>query len=166
MTDLDFVTTLLRVVLGITFIAHGYNHGWGGGGLAGTTRWFESIGLRPAKVHAAVSAYMEVAVGVALVVGLLVPFAAAAGIGTMVVAFVTVHRYNGFFIFKEGYEYVMVLTTALIVLATLGTGRYSLDNAFDLDLHGIGVGLVTLAAGVLGAAGLLVSSWRPSRSSS
>ena len=35
---------MLRVIVGIVFIAHGYNHIFGGGKIAGTGRWFESLG--------------------------------------------------------------------------------------------------------------------------
>jgi putative oxidoreductase len=105
MNELDTASLILRLVLGVTLIAHGWNHGFGPGGLKGTTGWFESIGLRPAKVHAAVSSYLELAAGAALLVGFLVPLAAAAGVGIMTVAFVTVHRKNGFFIFREGEGY-------------------------------------------------------------
>ena len=96
--------------------------------------------------------------------GFLVPFAAAAGIGIMTVAFVTVHRRNGFFIFREGegYEYVMTVAFALTALAVLGGGQASLDHALDLDLDGITIGLGAAAAGIVGAAGMLVASWRPS----
>lgn len=161
MTDTDTAALILRVALGVTLVAHGWNHGWGGGGLKGTTAWFESIGLRPARLHAAVSAYIEVAAGVALLLGLLVPFAAAAGVGVMVVAFVTVHRKNGFFIFKDGFEYVAVIAFALAALAVLGAGDVSLDRAFDIELDGGWVGLGSAAAGVLGAGLLLAISWRP-----
>ena len=167
MNELDTASLILRVVLGVTLIAHGWNHGFGPGGLKGTAGWFESIGLRPAKVHAAVSSYLELAAGAALVVGFLVPFAAAAGIGIMTVAFVTVHRRNGFFIFREGegYEYVMTVAFALTALAVLGGGQASLDHALGLDLDGIAIGLGAAAAGVVGAAGMLVTSWRPARTS-
>ena len=165
MNELDTASLILRLILGATLIAHGWNHGFGPGGLKGTAGWFESIGLRPAKVHAAVSSYLELAAGAALLVGFLVPFAAAAGIGIMTVAFVTVHRKNGFFIFREGegYEYVMTMAFALTALAVLGGGQASLDHALDLDLNGVAVGLGAAAAGVLGAAGMLVTSWRPAR---
>jgi putative oxidoreductase len=167
MNELDTASLILRLVLGVTLMAHGWNHGFGPGGLKGTAGWFESIGLRPAKVHAAVSSYLELAAGAALVVGFLVPFAAAAGIGIMTVAFVTVHRRNGFFIFREGegYEYVMTVAFALTALAVLGGGQASLDHALDLDLNGIAIGLGAAAAGVVGAAGMLVTSWRPARTS-
>jgi putative oxidoreductase len=165
MNELDTASLILRLALGVTLIAHGWNHGFGPGGLKGTAGWFESIGLRPAKVHAAVSSYLELAAGAALVVGFLVPFAAAAGVGIMTVAFVTVHRRNGFFIFRagEGYEYVTVLAFALTSLAILGGGQASLDHALDLDLDGVALGLGAAAAGVLGAAGMLVTSWKPVR---
>ncbi len=159
----DTAALILRLALGTVLLAHGRNHGWGSGGLAGTAGWFESIGLRPAKLHAAMSAYLEVACGVALLLGLFVPFAAAAGVATMTVAFVTVHRKNGFFIFNpgEGYEYVVTVAFALVALAALGAGKISLDHAFDIELSGTAVGLVAGGAGLLGAALLLATSWRP-----
>ena len=165
MNELDTASLILRFALGVTLIAHGWNHGFGPGGLKGTAGWFESIGLRPAKVHAAVSSYLELAAGAALLAGFLVPVAAAAGIGVMTVAFVTVHRRNGFFIFREGegYEYVMTMAFALTALAVLGGGQVSLDHALGLDLDGVAIGLGAAAAGVLGAAGMLVTSWRPAR---
>ena len=164
MTDIDIAALILRIALGVTFIAHGRNHGWGPGGLAGTASWFESIGLRPARLHAAISAYVEIAAGIALLLGLLVPFAAAAGVGIMVVAFATVHRPNGFFINKEGYEYVAVISFALVALSVIGAGKISLDRAFDIELDGGWVGLAVAAGGILGAGALLATSWRPRRS--
>ncbi|MEO6606646.1 MAG: DoxX family protein [Aeromicrobium sp.] len=163
MNSADTAALLLRIALGSVLLMHGRNHGWGSGGLAGTASWFESIGLRPAKVHAAISAYMEVACGLALMLGLLVPFAAAAGVATMAVAFVTVHRKNGFFIFNpgEGYEYVVTVAFALVALAVLGAGKISLDHALDIELHGNAVGLIAGGAGLLGASLLLLTSWRP-----
>lgn len=163
MTDADIAALLLRIALGVTLIAHGRNHGWGDGGLQGTTSWFESIGLRPARIHAAMSAYLEVAAGSALLLGLFVPFAAAAGVGIMTVAFVTVHRPNGFFIFKEGYEYVAVLAFALVSLSVLGAGKLSLDRAFNTEWDGGWVGLAVAAAGICGAGVMLATSWRPQR---
>jgi putative oxidoreductase len=165
MNELDTAALILRLALGVVLLAHGWNHGFGPGGLKGTAGWFESIGLRPARVHAAISSYLELAAGAALVVGLLVPLAAAAGIGVMTVAFVTVHRRNGFFIFREGegYEYVATVAFALTALAVLGGGELSLDHALGLGLSGVGIGLAAAAAGILGAAAMLATSWRPNR---
>ena len=40
----DTSLPVLRVGLGAVFVAHGYNHMLGGGKIAGTARWFESLG--------------------------------------------------------------------------------------------------------------------------
>lgn len=159
--DADLPLLLLRLTLGVIFLAHGWNHGFGAGGLDGTARWFESIGLRPARLHAAISTYAELAVGAALVLGLLTPAAAAVGIGIMATAFATVHRANGFFIFKDGYEYVLLVAVALVAVAALGPGSWSLDAALDLDLTGWEWGVGALALGVAGTAGMLATCWRP-----
>lgn len=161
MTDLDVATLVLRAALGVTMAAHGYNHVLGPGGLAGTARWFASIGLRPAKVHAALSGFGELACGIGLIAGLLTPLCAAFVVGTMTVAGVTVHRRNGFFIFKEGFEYVLILAVLSLVLGLLGPGTYSVDSALGLNSLAGAPGVLIAAGGVLGAALLLAVSWRP-----
>jgi putative oxidoreductase len=158
---------ILRIVVGIVFIAHGYNHIFGGGKIAGTGRWFDSLGMRPGILHAWVASLVELGAGALLVVGLLTPLAAAGVVGVMLVAWITNHRKNGFFIFRpgEGYEYVMTLTGCGLALSATGGGKYSLDHAIGL-LHGFAVPtwptvLLCWAAGIFGAAGLLVVFWRP-----
>lgn len=163
MTDIDLGATILRVSLGGTILAHGLNHAFGGGKLAGTARWFESIGIRPGRVHALLATVTEVGAGIFLLLGLLTPFACAAVVATMGVALIANHWHNGFFIFRpgEGYEYVLMLAMAACALAATGAGRLSLDHALNLSLTGwTGLGIAG-AAGALGAAGLLLTCWRP-----
>jgi putative oxidoreductase len=83
----------------------------------------------------------------------------------MVVAWITAHRTNGFFIFKpgQGWEYVMIVTFVAIVLGTLGPGEWSLDHALDLDWNGWSGMLTVLLAGIGGALVLLAAAWRPER---
>ena len=38
-----------RIALGAVFLAHGWNHVFGGGKIAGTGRWFERLGMMAAK---------------------------------------------------------------------------------------------------------------------
>lgn len=97
MGEADVASLVLRVLLGLTMIAHGYNHVLGPGGISGTARWFASMGLTPPKLHAALSGFGELLCGFALVIGLLTPFASAFVVATMVVAGIVVHRPNGFF---------------------------------------------------------------------
>ena len=168
MSDLDSINLALlafRCAVGAVMLAHGINHIFGGGKIEGTARWFGSLGMRPGIVHAWLASLTEVAGGTMLVLGLLTPLAGAAVIGVMLVAWITNHRGNGFFIFRpgEGWEYVMTLTFAGLLIAVVGPGEWSLDEALDLreDLVGA-AGLVTaLVAGGGGAAALLALAWRP-----
>lgn len=168
-TDADaasFALLVLRAAVGGVLLAHGVNHIVGGGRITGTARWFENLGMRPGIVHAWLASLTEVVAGVLLVVGLLTPLAAAGVIGVMLVAWITNHRGNGFFIFRpgEGWEYVMVLTVCGVVLATLGAGDWSLDAALDLfDEPSWGNLAVGAGAGAGGAAALLLTCWRPER---
>lgn len=124
---------LVRVILGITLAAHGYNKFFGGGRIPGTAGWFDSIGMKPGKVHALAAASTELGSGVLLALGLLTPVAAAGFVGVMVVAAWTVHRKSGFFIVKSGWEYNLILATAAVGIATTSPGRISLDWKLGLD---------------------------------
>ncbi|MFE5705392.1 DoxX family protein [Rhodococcus koreensis] len=168
MHAVDVAVLLIRIVVGGTMVAHGYNHIWGGGGLAGTARWFESLGMRPAKVHALLSGVGEIVAGAALFVGLLTPLVAAFIVGTMTVAAVTAHRRNGFFVFKDGYEYVLMIAVVCTAVALVGPGTLSIDYHLGADtaLNG-GIGAAIAAVGgVLGATALLAATWRPLRRAS
>ena len=146
-------------------IAHGYNHAFGGGRLPGTARWFESIGVRPGRVHALFATVTELGAGWLLLIGLLTPVAAAGVVGTMIVALVANHWRNGFFIFRpgEGYEYVLTILLASCALGALGGGAWSVDHVIGLRLAG-GWGLALAAlGGTAPAVVLLAVCWRPTR---
>ncbi|UGT61260.1 DoxX family protein [Nocardia asteroides] len=164
MVETDIALLLLRVVVGGTMIAHGVNHWIGGGKIAGTGRWFESLGLRNGPLQAWASVVTEIGAGVLLIAGLLTPFAAAAVVGVTLVAGLLAHRKNGFFVFKDGYEYVLVLAATVIALGLLGPGRISLDHAFDIEITGWAGGGIALGLGVLATLGLLATFYRPTTS--
>jgi putative oxidoreductase len=162
----NLATLVLRLAVGAVFLAHGINHVFGGGRVDGTARWFESLGMRPGRLHAWLASLTEIVGGGLLVVGLLTPLAAASVVGVMLVAWITNHRGNGFFIFRpgEGWEYVMTLTACGLVLAILGAGEWSLDHRVERlrDLAGWSGFWIAVAAGGGGAAALLAGFWRPS----
>jgi putative oxidoreductase len=162
---IDLALLVLRATLGAVMLAHGINHVIGGGRIAGTARWFASLGMRPGIVHAWLASLTEIGAGVLLIVGLLTPFGAAGVVGVMLVAWLINHRGNGFFIFRpgEGWEYVMTLTLAGVALGALGAGSWSLDGAFDIDddMSGTTGLLITVIAGGGGALALLAACYRP-----
>ncbi|OLU29038.1 DoxX family protein [Pseudomonas sp. PA15(2017)] len=130
-TRAGFGLTILRVLVGITFMAHGSQKlfGWFGGyGLAGVAQWMESIGLAPGYLMALMAGSAEFFGGLALVIGLLVRPASAVLAITMLVAIFSVHIGNGFFMADNGYEFALALLAATLALLIEGAGRLSLDK--------------------------------------
>ena len=154
---------ILRVAVGGTMVAHGYNHFFRGGKIAGTGRWFASLGMKPGILHAWLASVTELGAGTMLVFGLLTPLAAGACLGVMLVALITNHLKNGFFIFRpgEGWEYVANLAVASLAIGALGPGQWSIDNGIDFVLHGWKGFAAAIVIGVGGSAALLVTFWRP-----
>lgn len=164
MSDADVAVLLLvRVVVGLIMIMHGLNHWRGGGRIEGTARWFTGLGLKQGVLQAWMSVVTEVGAGVLLILGLLTPLACAAVISVMLVAGLLAHRPNGFFVFKDGYEYVLTLAVVALALAVLGPGRWSVDHAAGIDLTGWTGGGIALGAAVVATGGLLGTFWRPER---
>jgi putative oxidoreductase len=157
----DTAVLLIRVVLGVVMIAHGRNHWLGGGRIAGTARWFTGLGLRNGTLQAWLSVITEIGAGVLLILGLFTPLACAATISIMLVAGLLAHRPHGFFVFRDGYEYVLTLAVVSVALAMLGPGRFSLDHAAGIAVTGWAGGGIALVVAVVSTAGLLATFWRP-----
>ena len=66
MTAYDVGVLILRVALGLTMAAHGYNKFFGPGGLKGTAGWFDSMGMKPGIFHARIAATTEMSAGIGL----------------------------------------------------------------------------------------------------
>jgi putative oxidoreductase len=166
MEPFDTALLLLRVMFGAMFVAHGVNHIFGGGKIEGTGRWFTSIGFRHGRTQAWIASLTEIGAGALLVLGLFTPLAAAGLVGPMLVAIITVHARNGFFIIKEGWEYAACIIVAAIAMGLLGAGAYSLDAAFGLDetLSGWLGGAIAVGGGVVALLQLAVFWRRPARS--
>lgn len=161
MDSLDIILIILRVWLGAVMLTHGINHARS---IEGTTSWFASKGFRQPRLNARGSAIGEIAIGLGLAAGLLTSLAAAGLIATMTVAYGSIHRFAGFFVFKrpdEGWEYVATLAVAALAVATIGPGAASLDAILGVDQSmagwaGLGIGL----AGVLAGVAQLAVFWR------
>jgi putative oxidoreductase len=122
--------TVLRVPVGLIFMAHGAQKlfGWFGGyGLSGTGQWLESVGIGPGYTMALLAGSAEFFGGLALLLGLLVRPSALVLAFTMAVAVFGVHAQNGLFMSNNGYEYALTLLVASVSLAIGGAGHISVD---------------------------------------
>lgn len=119
---------ILRVVVGIIFLAHGVAKFQSGlGNIAG---WFDSIGL-PGMLAYAV-AVLEAAGGALLILGLGTRIFAVLFAVIMLGAIVKVKAANGLLGngTAAGYEFELALLAASAALALTGGGLYSLQSMF------------------------------------
>jgi putative oxidoreductase len=135
-TSPSWAITVVRVVLGVIFFAHGAQKvlGWFGGyGLKGTTGYFTSIGL-PLPI-AYLVCFFEFLGGISLTVGLLTRLGALAVIVVMLGAIAKVHWRHGFFINWQmapgrghGFEANLAFIAMGLACLIAGGGALSLDR--------------------------------------
>lgn len=118
--------TMLRVVVGAIFVAHGAQKLFVFG-LAGVSGMFGQIGVPFPEIAAPMVALLEFFGGLALTFGLLTRWAALGLAINMLGAAVLVHLKGGFFL-PSGVEYTLALGAASLAFAVMGAGDYSLDS--------------------------------------
>jgi len=137
-TSNDVSFTILRLVLGVVFFAHGAQKmlGWFGGfGFHGTMGFFTHMGM-PAPV-AFLIICTEFFGGLGLIVGLLTRIAALGVAGDMIGAIFIVHMPNGFFMNwmgtqkGEGFEFHLLALAMAAALLLRGAGAFSVDRALS-----------------------------------
>ncbi|AWW35557.1 DoxX family protein [Streptomyces cadmiisoli] len=147
--SVDVALLALRVGAGLVLLAHGCRKlfGWfGGKGIAGSGADFAAIGFRRGRLNALMAGLSEAVGGASLALGFLTPLAAAAVLGTMLVA-CSVHA-PAFFALDGGYELPAVYALVATVVAVAGPGELSVDEALGHPLAdaAIRVTAVALAA--------------------
>ena len=142
-----------RLTVGFLLFGHGAQHlfgWWGGWGFNGTAAALTQAGYTPGRFFAALLGGSEVAGGLLLMLGLLTPLGAAAVIGVLTNAIVTVHWSHGPF-GANGYEYQLLGAVVAAALAFTGPGQLSLDRGWRWSRGGAAAGLVSLVLGIGGA---------------
>ncbi|MFJ4221335.1 DoxX family protein [Curtobacterium luteum] len=124
-TSTSIGLTVLRVVLGVVFIAHGAQKF--AQGIPTVTQGFAGMGVPLAEVAAPLVAGLELVGGVFLVLGVATRVVGALLAVDMVVAGLLAHATAGFFSQDGGFEYVLVLAVGSLAVALTGPGRFSLD---------------------------------------
>ena len=132
----DLGLFVLRLALGVVFIAHGLQKAfgwWGGPGLDGFRTTLTEAGYQNAGVLTYVAAGAQIAAGVLLVLGLFTPMAAAGALAFLVnsvlVTFDSQQRKGSLFVFgPDGAEYLLALTAVAVAIILAGPGRYGFDG--------------------------------------
>src|SRR2546428_13058931 len=140
-TDDATATTVLRVVLGIVFFAHGAQKMlgcFGGYGFTGTMAFFTGTMHIPA-FFAFLAIAAEFFGGLGLILGFLTRIAAFGIAVNMLVAIATVHHSYGFFMNwtgtqkGEGFEYHLLVLAITAYLIIRGAGALSVDRALAAE---------------------------------
>ena len=118
----NFGPLILRLVLGLVFVAHGYPKLFGG--FSQTVGFFESVGIKPGKFWVFVVGAVEFFGGIALVLGFATQLAALLIAINMVVAMAKVKFKIGF---VNGYEFDLILLAAALSLTLTGAGAFAID---------------------------------------
>ena len=117
----DLALLILRVVLGIIMIYHGWPKLTN---LAGTIDGMASMGI-PAPAFAAIFATVAECVGgLLMVLGAFTDIAGLMFAIDMLAAIIFVHAKNGFAAGKGGVEWPLLLMAAALAVALAGPGRY------------------------------------------
>ncbi len=127
---------IFRVIVGLFLVPHGAQKLFGvlgGGGLAGTSAFFESLGMPMPKMAALAAGSVEFFGGILLALGLLTRPAAAATTFLLFVAAYSVHFSNGFFNAKGGYEFAVLWMFATAIFIVRGGGSLSLDRVIGRE---------------------------------
>ncbi len=147
---------IARLVLGLALAAHGAQKlfGWfGGQGLEGTGRYFESVGFRPGRRLALIAGLSEFGGGLLTALGLFGPIGPGLMVAVMIVA-MSQHIGRGFFATNNGVETPLLYFTGGLMLACTGPGAYALDAVLGLRAAREFVGIV-LALALIGGLGAL-----------
>lgn len=125
-TNVDYAALLLRVTMGVAFIAHAYLK-YAIFTPAGTVQYFQSLGLPGPLAYVVIAA--EFFGGIALILGLWTRWVSLALIPILLGA-VFAHAGNGFFFSAAngGWEFPAFWAVALAVQALIGGGAYALKR--------------------------------------
>ncbi len=151
----DVGLLLIRLTFGLLMAGHGAQKVFGlfgGPGLTATGKGFAALGYHPGKLFAVVGGMSELLGGLGLALGLLTPLAAAALIGVMINAMVTVTGAHGLWETDGGVEYSVCIAVVALAVAAIGPGRLAADRPFRWGKGGWKEAAFALGLGGIAAA--------------
>ncbi len=119
----DVALLLMRLMLGVVFIMHGFPKIMASGMFVG---FFGSIGIPMPELMVPFVGVVELLGGLLLIGGVMTNLTGWILAFTMLVAAVMAHGKAGFNIMNGGYEYALTLAVMCVAVAHLGAGKFSL----------------------------------------
>jgi putative oxidoreductase len=123
--NIDLALLLLRLVVGVVIIAHGWQKLFLLG-LNGVAGMFARMGVPFPAITGPAIGVIELLGGAAIILGLLTRLASLGVACDVLGAIVFFHAKHGFFV-PAGIEFVMTLAAVALALAIAGPGEYSID---------------------------------------
>ena len=118
---------LARLILGVIFIAHGWQK-LHTNGIDATATFFKSLDIPMPTTAAYVATWVELDGGIFLIIGLLLPLVAVLLILDMLGAIYYVHWDNGFWATNGGWEWPAALIAGLLAVGFAPSGRAAVDG--------------------------------------
>ncbi len=129
----EWAMTALRVVTGVIFLMHGWMK-YSVVTVGSFSGYLESLNVPMPDAFAYIVIAVEIIGGIALILGAFTHWAAKLTGLVALFAMFLVHVQDGFYISiqggKNGYEFVLLLLVACLVIMTHGGGKYSLDHTY------------------------------------
>ena len=123
---LDWGILVLRLGIGVMFLAHGLQMAFGlfkGPGVKAFSEMLSGLGFVPAIFWSYAASYTVLLGGVCLILGILTRPAAALLLIFILTAGIKAHLSKGFFLANGGFEYTFVIAAVCIALILLGAGK-------------------------------------------
>ena len=124
----DLALLILRVVLGIIMIYHGWPKLTN---FAGTIDGMAGMGVPAPAVAAIFATVAEFVGGLLMLLGAFTEIAGLMFTIDMLGAITFVHAKNGFSVAKSGVEWPLLLAATAIAIALMGSGRYAVGRSAD-----------------------------------
>ena len=121
----DAALLILRVVLGIIMVYHGWTKLTN---LGGTIQGFTGMGIPLPALSAVLATVAEFGGGLLLLLGVLTDIAGLLFALEMLAAIILVHAKNGFAVSEGGVEWPLALMAMALAIALAGPGRFSVGG--------------------------------------
>lgn len=129
----SLATLVLRVTLGVIFVAHGLQKTFGvfdGSGIEGVSKMLEGMGFVQPILWAWVLSMSELIGGLFLILGIMPRISSALIVIIMGVAIAKIHGPKGFFAAKGGFEFQLLILASSLYILINGGGKFSFFDKY------------------------------------